>query len=161
MPSATFHLRPATAVDQRRIYALIWEGRINLLGLHWQKFIVAVADESGEVVGCGQIKPINDEVRELASLAVTRPWRKTGVARAIIQELQNQHQQTSPHPLWLMCEARLVPFYTQFQFQEIHDYAQMPPHFARAKWLVSGFLRLLRQKNYLAVMVWDNERGES
>ena len=154
MKQETFYLRLATAVDQPRIRALIREGRINPFGLKWQRFIVAVADESGEVIGCGQIKPINAEVWELASVAVTRPWRQSGVARAIIQELQKQHQQASQHPLWLMCESRLVPFYTPFGFQERHDYQKMPRHFSRAKRLVSGFMHLLRQKSYLAVMVW-------
>jgi N-acetylglutamate synthase-like GNAT family acetyltransferase len=150
-----FVLRPATAVDEPIIRALIREGRINPMGLHWPKFIVAVERDTGVVIGCGQIKPINTEVYELASLAVTAVWRRRGVAQAIIHALQEKHQEQHPHlPLWLVCESRLVPFYTQYEFVELHDYTQMPRHFARHKRFGSGMLWLFRQPTYLAVMRW-------
>jgi N-acetylglutamate synthase-like GNAT family acetyltransferase len=152
-----FVLRPATAVDEPIIRALIREGRINPFGLHWPKFIVAVDAQNDTVIGCGQLKRINDEVYELASLAVTAVWRRRGVAQAIIHALQEKHQAQHPHlPLWLMCESRLVPFYTQYDFVELHDYTQMPRHFARYKRLVSGMMWLFRQRGYLAVMRWSN-----
>lgn len=148
----SFTLRPATAVDQPHIRALIREGRINPMGLKWPHFLVAVDNSTNTVIGCGQIKPLGDDLHELASIAVTRPWRKQGVAKAIIEALQAEY--TAVAPLWLMCESRLVPFYTQFGFQEVSDRADMPRHFWRYKRLGAFLIRLFRQNGYLAVMVW-------
>ena len=152
MTDFSFTLRPATAVDQPRIRALIREGRINPRGLHWSHFIVAVDDATNTVIGCGQIKPLRHDLYELASIAVTRPWRKRGVAQAIIEALQASY--TAVSPLWLMCESGLVPFYKQFGFQEVQDRQDMPRRFWRYKRIGAFLIHLVRKSGYLAVMFW-------
>ncbi|MBX3059702.1 MAG: GNAT family N-acetyltransferase [Anaerolineae bacterium] len=144
-------LRAATQDDQAAIKALIREVGINPMALDWRRFVVA-EDESGQFIGCGQVKPHRDGSRELASIAVKKGWRRQGVARAIIERLQAEHGR----PLWLTCVNRLVAFYEPFGFVEVSDYNQMSGYYRRAKRLMTLFLRLSRQPYYLAVMVWGD-----
>lgn len=120
-----FSLRPARETDFPSIRELIHEGQINPMGLDWRRFVVAV-DPHGEVIGCGQIRPHGKEILDLASLVVHPGYRNQGIARAIIEHLLAH----SPRPLYLMCRARLQPFYEKFGFQEI-PYERMPRYFQR------------------------------
>lgn len=148
-PQPMYTLRPATKADQPAIKALIRAAGINPLGLGWPRFVVAI-DGQGQIIGCGQVKPHRDGSRELASIAVTRQWRRQGVAREIITWLQREHGR----PLWLTCMDRLVPFYEPFGFVEVSDLYQMPSYYRRAKRFMRLFLALTRSQGELAVMVW-------
>jgi amino-acid N-acetyltransferase len=120
-----FSLRPATSADFPAIRGLIHLVQINPIDLDWKRFVIAVTPE-GEMIGCGQVKPHGDGSRELASIAVSPPWRKHGVARAIIEHLTA----SEPGTLYLTCRAKLGPFYTRFGFKAI-DQQEMPPYFRR------------------------------
>ena len=146
-------LRPATANDQNVIRQLIKEGEINPFGLDWRRFIVA-QDANGVVVGCGQLKPHGKHTIELASIAVTRSYRKQGISRQIITYLQMQH---TP-PIWLMCGSHLEPFYELFGFERVYQIEQMPRYFRRIARLMGFFGRFTNPSNSLAIMVWQNER---
>lgn len=149
-----YRLRAAEAREQQAIKGLVRAVRINPLGIHWQRFIVAV-DADNALIGCGQVKQHRDGSRELASIAVVTAWRKRGVARAIIVYLLHAH----PAPLWLTCMSQLVPFYEQFDFQEVKDTAQMPPYFRRIYRLYNLFTRGRRTGGYLAIMVRASGTG--
>jgi len=120
-----FSLRPATSTDFPAIRGLIHLVQINPIDLDWQRFVIAVTPE-GEMIGCGQVKPHSDGSRELASIAVTPPWRMHGVARAIIEHLTT----SEPGTLYLTCRENLGPFYTRFGFKAIEQ-QEMPPYFRR------------------------------
>jgi N-acetylglutamate synthase-like GNAT family acetyltransferase len=128
-----FTLRPALATDFASIKELIYSSEVNPMGLDWKRFIIAV-NPTGEVIGCGQLKPHGKEVLELASIAVKPEYRNQGVARAIIEHLLAD----SPRPLYLMCRSRLEPLYEKFGFRTI-SYDEMPRYFQRisrlAGWL--------------------------
>jgi len=153
MPS--FTIRPARAADQSGIKALIREAGINPLGIHWPRFLVAVAGTE-TLIGCGQVKAHGDGSSELASLAVTRPWRRRGVAGGLIQALQDQHGA----PLWLTCMDHLVPFYQPFGFRSIHSPQEMPPYFRRASRFFNLYLAFTSSPGRLAVMVWEENPAE-
>jgi len=144
----SFTVRPATRADEVYITALIRAVKINPLGLDWRRFVVAI-DTGGALIGCGQVKPHRDGSRELASIAVTKEWRGRGMARAMI----NQLIADNPGPLWLTCASRLTPLYARFGFREVTAAESMPPYFHHASRLFNLYLRLLRKKGYLAVMV--------
>ena len=148
MHNTRYYIQPATKEHQPAIKALINDAGINPMGLKWARFLVAL-DNDGALIGCGQVKPHRDGSRELASIAVVREWRNQGIARAIIQELSQQH----PLPLWLTCMSRLVPFYKPFGFVEMTDRKQMPPYFRRAVQFFPIYARLMSVQGYLAVMV--------
>ncbi len=148
-------LRPATQADEPTLRAIIRGMRLNPVGLDWRRFVVVV-DADGRLIACGQVKPHRDGSRELASLAVTRPWRRQGVAGAIIHHLQSEH---GP-PLWLTCASRMTPFYELFGFARVTAARQMPFYFRLASSLFNLYLRLRRFPVTLAVMRWPSaERG--
>lgn len=137
-------LRPARASDQSAIRRLIKEGNINPFGLDWRRFVVAV-DQEQRVIGCGQLKPHGNNTVELASIAVTAAVRGRGVARQLIDHLLASH---AP-PIWLMCAARLEPFYVPFGFERVRNWRKMPRYFRPIALLANLFGR-----NALAIMVW-------
>jgi amino-acid N-acetyltransferase len=141
-------IRPATAEDDAAIRWLVRTGQINPMGLDWRRFVVAV-DETGQVVGCGQIKPHGDGSRELASLAVHPDWRGQGIARVILERLISTH----PGTLYLICRAELGPLYEKFGFRSL-EYDEMPKYFRRL-FRLGNLLIALSQDSGLLVMRRD------
>lgn len=125
MDTPGYQLRPATARDARAIRRLIRQVRINPLDLDWRRFILA-EDQSGRLVGCGQIKLHRDGSRELASIAVTPAWRGRGAARAIIERLLAAED----GPLYLTARDHLQKFYEKFGFHTI-SWEDGPPYYRR------------------------------
>jgi N-acetylglutamate synthase-like GNAT family acetyltransferase len=130
---AEFTVRPARQADFAAIRELIGIVRINPTGLDWRRFVVALTT-TGEFAACGQLKPHGDGSLELASIAVVPPFRGQGAARAVIATLL----QGSPRPLYLMCRAKLGPFYEKFGFSAIGP-DEMPPYFRRIHKLTRFF----------------------
>lgn len=122
-----YEVRPALESESSQIKRLIHEGGINPTGLDWRRFLVAV-EESGQVIGCGQLKPHGQDILELASIAVTPSYQKQGVARKIIERLLEQ----SPRPLYLMCIEHNGPMYEKFGFRAI-ELDEMPRYFRRMR----------------------------
>lgn len=151
-----FSLRPANQSDAGAIRSLVLQGGINPTGLDWRRFIVA-ALPSGEVIGCGQIKPHRDGSFEMASIAVRPGWRGRGVARAIITRLLTSHT----GELYLMCRSPLGPLYEKFGFRELQE-EEMPRYFRRVSRVIRLAGALFREGERLLVMkraavLLDNE----
>ncbi|HET7143935.1 MAG TPA: GNAT family N-acetyltransferase [Anaerolineales bacterium] len=142
----SYSLRPALELESAQIKALINLVGINPTGLDWKRFVVAV-DESGQVIGCGQIKPHGGDIRELASIAVLPEYRGQGIARAVIEMLLRDY----PKPLYLMCIAHNGPMYEKFGFQVI-NMDQMPRYFSRIKKLFNIARALRKPEEDLLVM---------
>jgi N-acetylglutamate synthase-like GNAT family acetyltransferase len=146
---ADFRLRAAAVADEHVIKALIRAVQINPMGLHWRRFVVADSALGG-IMGCGQVKPHGDGVKELASIAVREQYRGQGIARAIIEHLLGQN----PGTLYLMCRSPLGPFYEKFGFREIRQ-KEMPSYFRRMARLAWAMMSLSRSGEYLMVMERD------
>ena len=125
MPAYT--IRPALESESNRIKDLIDIVGINPTGLDWKRFLVAV-NNRGQVIGCGQIKPHGQDIRELASIAVHPDYRGQGIARAVIERLLHER----PKPLYLMCVSHNGAMYEKFGFRALVD-GQMPRYFSRIK----------------------------
>ncbi|MCB0011724.1 MAG: GNAT family N-acetyltransferase [Anaerolineales bacterium] len=136
-------LRPAQATDEPAIRALVRSERLNPFGLRWQRFVVAEA--AGTVVGCAQVKPHRGG-KEFASLVVAPGWRGCGLAAALIHHFVAQTR----GPLWLMCAARLMPFYEPFGFRPAMSPSTMPLFF-RSLFFVSRLFGKPHQ--HLAIMM--------
>lgn len=150
MTAAPFTLRAAGAADRERIKEMVRGARLNPMGLAWERFTVAVTAEN-EIIGCVQLKPHRGGVLELASLVVSKEWRRKGVARRLIDHLK---QRAGP-PLWLMCTSRLTTFYEPFGFRRVRLGQPMAAYY---RWLLrmAYFLnRMAPQGESLAVMVWE------
>ena len=117
-------LRDATVEDEPTIRRIVRAANINPTGLNWPRFIVA--EDSGAIVGVGQVKPHRDGTRELASMAVLPAHQGHGIGTAIIEELLRRENGT----LHLTCRSRLQGYYERFGFRRLEprDY---PPYFAR------------------------------
>ena len=144
-------IRPAELSDQQAIQKLIRQAHINPTGLAWERFPVAV-DDTGKVIGCGQIKPHADGSRELASIAVIPEYRQQGIASALIKELLAK----STGEIYLMCRSSLGPFYERFDFRPVEG-EDMPPYFKRMKRLARLIKSLDKNGESLLVMKLLNE----
>ncbi|QOD93494.1 amino-acid N-acetyltransferase [Chryseoglobus sp. 28M-23] len=99
MTKPGFSVRQARTADVRGIHALVEplvQERI-LLGKELvvffesvQEFSVAVDDDSGDVIGCGALHVLWEDLGEVRTLAVQERWRGTGVGHAIYERLEQQ-----------------------------------------------------------------------
>jgi len=137
---ADFTLRPATEDDFPLIKDLIHRVGINPMSLDWRRFVIAV-DESGKMLGCGQLKPHGRHVIELASIAVEPTYQNQGIARVIIEHLISH----GPRPLYLTCRSRLGSFYEKWGFRSIEP-DEMPPYFRRLSRLVNVISSFMNEK---------------
>ena len=148
--SPAITLRPANAADQQTIKQMVRGAHLNPMGLKWQRFTLAVTS-GDKVIGCIQLKPHRGGVLELASLVVSREWRKIGIGRLLIDHLKD----TAGPPIWLMCASPLTRFYKPFGFRQVRPGQPMPTYFRwilRSTYIVN---RLSSQNFSLAIMVWE------
>ena len=87
-------------------------------------FVVAYT-EYGEAIGCGAIRPINQDVAE-----VKRMFAKTkaiGVGSEILHHLENQAQKLGYSAIWLetrLINKRAVSFYEKKGYHRISNYGK-------------------------------------
>jgi N-acetylglutamate synthase-like GNAT family acetyltransferase len=87
-------------------------------------FVVAY-NEDGEAMGCGAIRPINEDIAE-----VKRMFAKTkavGVGSEILQHLENQARKLGYSALWLetrLINKRAVSFYEKRGYHRISNYGK-------------------------------------
>jgi N-acetylglutamate synthase-like GNAT family acetyltransferase len=144
-----FVLRPATEKDHPAIRALIRQVRINPASLDWRRFTVAESG-SGDLIACGQLKPVPGGLWELASLAVRPTFRKMGVANAIIKQLCSN----SPRPLYLTCRSALGVLYQKYGFEIVNSH-EVPRYYRRLQRLAGIFMGLSGINDHLLVMKLD------
>lgn len=63
---------------------------MNPLSIQHERFVVATTDK-GRRVGFGQIRPLDGDLWELASLYVEEDARSSGIGRALVAELLARH----------------------------------------------------------------------
>lgn len=141
-----YTLRRAINEDSAQIHKLIHLVGINPTGLDWKRFVV-IANESDEIIACGQIKPHGEGVQELASIAVRPEFQGQGLARRVIESLLAD----SPRPLYLMCRSSMGPLYEKFGFRSL-EYDVMPRYFQRMKKLAGLADVLMQTGDSLLVM---------
>ena len=142
-------IRQANRADDKTIRKLIYQYRLNPIGIDWRRFRVAV-DAKDRVIGCGQVKPHGDGTRELASIVVQQQYRKQGIGRAIIQRLLEEN----PGVLYLTTRETMGPYYEQFGFYRLLP-EKLPPYFRRIWTIVSIARRIFPLRQQLLVMRRD------
>lgn len=112
MNNHDYRIRPATAEDQTTIRRMVRDANLDTTTLKWQNFLVA--EQEGQIIGIGQIKPYRD-CQELGSLVVARAYRNSGVGGALIAALEAR----AGRPLYLLCASHMQPYYERFGYTVI------------------------------------------
>jgi N-acetylglutamate synthase-like GNAT family acetyltransferase len=128
-------IRPATQADQKTIARTIRDAGINPMSLDWHRFVIA--EDTGAVVGIGQVKQHSDGSHELASIAVIPQRQRQGIASEIIRALLANER----GDLYLLCRDELEPFYARFGFRKIGQ-REMSPYFRKIIRVISIFARV-------------------
>jgi len=116
-------VRPARTTDVRAIKRLVEplvQQRI-LLGKELvvffeslQEFRVAVDDATGEVIGCGALHVIWEDLGEVRTLAARDDWRGKGVGHALLESLEAEALQLGLKRLF--CLTFEVEFFSRHGF---------------------------------------------
>jgi N-acetylglutamate synthase-like GNAT family acetyltransferase len=139
----SYSIRPATERDVSLARKILFQEKMNPLSISTQTMLVAakeIDDDSrssrptgkaanysednnqDEVLGFGQIRPLNQEYSELASLFVFAEYRHQGIGRGLVKALLQRHQSNQEKSK--VCLLTLKPtsgFYKSWGFQEATD----------------------------------------
>ena len=128
----SLQFRSATADDISLARKILLKEKMNPFGVSQDTLLVAFADETDDssnnneassssspaVLGFGQIRPLNDEYSELASLYVVPESRKKGIGGALVQNLLDRHAEMKQRQR--ICLLTLKPtssFYEPYGFR--------------------------------------------
>ncbi len=123
---SAFTVRSARTSDVRGILALLdpWVQRRILLGKDVvtvyeavQEFVVAEAD--GELVGCGALHVMWEDLGEVRTLIVADAWLQHGVGGALVDRLEENARALGLSRLF--CLTFEVPFFTRRGFAPIGE----------------------------------------
>jgi ribosomal protein S18 acetylase RimI-like enzyme len=84
---STVAFRPASAADVSFARKTMLQQAMNPLSISEQTLLVAYDDDTQDLVGFGQIRPLSAEYAELASLFVLPEKRKQGIGSSLVDAL--------------------------------------------------------------------------
>lgn len=147
-------IRPATEADAPAIKALISAARLNPRDLDWRRFLVA--DETGAVVACAQVRVHRAGSRELASVAVRADRRGSGIGRAISEAAIARE---AVRPLHLYTESRTEAFWARLGFRVVDgDGVPRDMHGSlRIARVATRVMSLLARRSYRIVVMRRDE----
>ncbi|MCU1573882.1 MAG: amino-acid N-acetyltransferase [Micrococcaceae bacterium] len=130
--SDAFHLRPARTSDVgpiKRLVAPLAEQRILMAketvayyeGL--QEFRIAEAE--GDVIGCGALHVMWEDLAEIRTLATAEQWRGHGVGKALVEQLVHDARELGVSRLF--CLTFEVDFFQRHGFQVMADQSAVDP----------------------------------
>ena len=131
-----YAVRPARTPDVPTIARIVSGFADNRILLHKetvnyyenvQEFRVAV-DPSDQVIGCGALHVMWDDLAEIRTLAVAPSWHGRGVGRALLEELVAQAERLGVSRLF--CLTFEVDFFTRNGFHEIEGTPVQPEVYA-------------------------------
>mmetsp|Transcript_94689 Transcript_94689/g.265141 ORF Transcript_94689/g.265141 Transcript_94689/m.265141 type:complete len:195 (+) Transcript_94689:78-662(+) len=117
----SYSIRPATAQEVSSARKILFSQAMNPLSISLETLLVA-CEESGEnssaLLGFGQIRPLDDQCSELASLYVIPGRRNQRIGSAIVQALLDRHYSDEQHSqLCLLTLKPTIGFYEAFGFR--------------------------------------------
>jgi amino-acid N-acetyltransferase len=130
--SDAFHLRPARTSDVgpiKRLVAPLADQRILMAketvayyeGL--QEFRIAEAD--GDVIGCGALHVMWEDLAEIRTLATAEGWRGHGVGRALVEQLLSDARELGVSRVF--CLTFEVDFFRRHGFEVMADQSAVDP----------------------------------
>jgi len=136
MSELAFAVRPARTADVRRIARIVagYSGDRRLLHKETvtyyeavQEFRVAV-DPSNQVIGCGALHVLWEDLAEVRTLAVDPAWHGRGVGHALLEELLGMGERLGVSRLF--CLTFEVDFFARHGFQVIEGTPVQPEVYA-------------------------------
>lgn len=124
-PATKISVRRARTGDVRSIVALVnaYARERILLGKELvtlfedvQEFQVAVAPD-GQLIGCGALHVMWEDLAEVRTLAVDQDWRKHGVGHLLLEALVEQAREVGVRRLF--CLTFEVDFFARYGFHPI------------------------------------------
>lgn len=127
-----FRIRPARTADVgaiKRLVAPLAEQRILMAketvayyeGL--QEFLIAESD--GEVVGCGALHVMWEDLAEIRTLASAADWRGRGVGHALVDQLLEEAKALGVSRVF--CLTFEVDFFRKYGFEVMADQSAVDP----------------------------------
>lgn len=89
-----------------------------------QEFAVAV-DDAGEVIGCGALHVMWEDLGEVRTLAVRSDWLGSGVGHALLEYLEGEARALGLHRLF--CLTFEVDFFSRHGFAPIDEQLVVDP----------------------------------
>jgi len=89
-----------------------------------QEFVVAEAAD-GEVIGCGGLHVIWEDIAEIRTLASSQAWRGRGVGKALITELVSRARELGVSRVF--CLTFEVEFFERHGFEVMADQSAVDP----------------------------------
>lgn len=89
------------------------------------KFVFVKAIRSGEIVGCGAIRPISDDIAELKRMY--SKYARQGIGKNVLDYLENKARALSYCEIWLetrKLNREACAFYLKNGYQEIPNYGK-------------------------------------
>lgn len=132
-----YAIRAATAADAEIIKRMVRSAPLDPNAIDWHYFLVLEIVEDGvkKIVSIGMVRPEGD-IHEIDSI-VTRPeYRRRGYGEAIVRALIAH----APHPLYLLSETALIPYYEKLGFRVMKADESPQVMTEQAKW-VNNFLK--------------------
>ncbi|KAI2494055.1 hypothetical protein MHU86_20498 [Fragilaria crotonensis] len=151
-------IRPATAMDLFSARKILFQEAMNPLAISERTLLVAAQSEDGDMVGFGQIRPLDSVYSELASLYVYPEYRRQGIGSALVEKLLERHD-ADPFHSRRLCLLTLMPtvkFYEKHGFEVQTSIEDLPSAFQfefKAGALVSSILG-----NDICCMVRDGSK---
>lgn len=109
-----YTIRPATADDAEIIKRMVRSAPLDPNAIDWHYFLVLEIVENGvkKIASIGMVRPEGD-IHEIDSVMTRPEYRKRGYAEAIVRALITH----APHPLYLLSETALIPYYEKLGFR--------------------------------------------
>lgn len=142
--AALVQIRRATAQDLFAVRKTLFQAAMNPLSLSEQTLLVATSDQQ-EVLGFGQIRPLNEDYSELASLYVYPEHRHEGVGSALVARLLERHDASTTRntKVCLLTLRPTIQFYQPHGFEVQLAFDDLPVSIQfehKAGSLISSFL---------------------
>jgi N-acetylglutamate synthase-like GNAT family acetyltransferase len=119
-----WEIRPATSSDVRFAQATLLRQAMNPFSIQQENMLVVSKNgDDNNMIGFGQIRPLDDTHAELASLFVQEDYRHQGIGGKLVEELLQRHRKKQEHssiPQQKVCLLTLlptVPFYEAHGFR--------------------------------------------
>ncbi len=90
-----------------------------------QEFVIAVDDTTGEVIGCGALHVIWEDLGEVRTLVASNEWRGRGVGHALLNTLEADARELGIARLF--CLTFEVDFFARHGFAPVDEQLLVDP----------------------------------